>query len=638
MPKPEGTHHCTLCKMSFMSFDTVIRHLRRGHGGAGRMEAERLYSLQHRSNDHINVECPECNAKFKKDHIGQHVTCAHNYTDDERQSFLKRMGCEKPVEGEQMPFKCDHCASSFWTKRELNEHLDQEHPNGEKPSTSSPVNGLVCAVEGCSSVSGTHEELVAHCTATHKEATKQQFGIFAKYFENVDDFFEWKSDIEEETCTSFRLKPNNNANMAEYECHRAPSSSSSDPSSTKKLYAKPCSAFINCRMRKDGSIEAIGCTDHIGHAKEPQKLLLTLRQREEVRGLISKGVSAEEIIEQMKTKYDKQSRLHFLTSTDVALLDDNAVGEAPKVDEHVCPECGEGPMPLAKLRDHTSEVHRNISKLRQVEQDNQRERPSNYDIYYYCDFCLFSCFTHSVLESHLQTYHARNRSEYEPKLPTPTPVDCPKCGISFRTRYLLAVHCVGVHTTAMTDFSLVQISFDSWTQFEPWRTTMERDTQTVLVKSGMQAWNTKLIHSYHCQFDQTVVTSTQDEKEDKKPMNCPAFIQVMENEDGVLDCVACFGHLGHEMDGLPPEPKNENAEMKRDEENPKDKVEPCFLCGHFLPPEIDAEVCEEVEWCCCSNSECHLLAHEWCTRLFGKQCPECERGVLVGEPLELGGM
>lgn len=65
-----------------------------------------------------------------------------------------------------------------------------------------------------------------------------------------------------------------------------------------------------------------------------------------------------------------------------------------------------------------------------------------------------------------QTYHARNRSEYEQKLPTPTPVNCPKCDMSFRTRYLLAVHCVGVHTTAMTDFSLIQTSFDSWTQFE----------------------------------------------------------------------------------------------------------------------------------------------------------------------------
>ncbi|EYC28000.1 hypothetical protein Y032_0008g281 [Ancylostoma ceylanicum] len=597
------------------------------------MEAERLNSLQHRRNDHINIECPECNVKFRRDHIGQHVVFAHNYTDNERSAFLQRSGLEMPVGAGGVPFKCEHCASTFWTERDLSVHLEEEHPDIDKPSPSSSTNGFVCAVEGCDVISGSCEEFVAHCGVTHKKDTGQEFKIFEKYFDNIDDFLEWKSDIEEETCTSFRIARSNDAQLAEYECHRASSSISKDPSSTEKASGKPCTAFIKCRMRKDGSIEAICCTDHIGHAKEPEKLLLTLRQREEVRGLISKGMPAEDIIEQMKVKYQEQSRLHFLTCTDIALLDDTVSEDAPNADEHVCPECGEGPMPLMKLRRHTSEVHRNIQKP--AGGDKQREKPSKYNLYYFCDYCLFSCLTHSVMESHLQTYHARNRSEHEPKLPTPTPVDCPKCGNTFRTRYLLAVHCVGVHTTAMTDFSLIQISFDSWTQFEPWRTTMERDTKTVLVKSGMQAWNTKLIHTYHCQFDQTVVSSTQEEKEGKKPLTCPAFIQVIENEDGVLDCVACFGHLGHEMEGLPPEPKNENAEVKREEEIPKDEAVPCYLCGNLTPPEIDAEVCQEVKWCCCTDAECRLLAHEWCTRLFGKKCLECERGILVGESLEV---
>ena len=55
---------------------------------------------------------------------------------------------------------------------------------------------------------------------------------------------------------------------------------------------------------------------------------------------------------------------------------------------------------------------------------------------------------------------------------------------------------------------------------------MEKDTNSVLVKSGMQSWGTKLFHSYHCQFDQTVATSMHEGKENKKNICCPAFMEV----------------------------------------------------------------------------------------------------------------
>lgn len=41
------------------------------------------------------------------------------------------------------------------------------------------------------------------------------------------------------------------------------------------------------QTRSDGSVEVIGCTDHVGHTKSAEKLLLTSRQKEELRGLIS---------------------------------------------------------------------------------------------------------------------------------------------------------------------------------------------------------------------------------------------------------------------------------------------------------------------------------------------------------------
>ncbi|KHJ91872.1 zinc finger, C2H2 type [Oesophagostomum dentatum] len=238
------------------------------------------------------------------------------------------------------------------------------------------------------------------------------------------------------------------------------------------------------------------------------------------------------------------------------LLDESGSSSA-SYGEHSCPECNEGPMPLKQLRDHVSEKHPvKIKKEEPVETKEQKSQPKRAkaeNLYHVCDHCEFTCFTRSILESHLQVHHPDAVSESDVSLPSLSSISCPKCHMRFRTPYLFAVHCVGVHTTAMTDFSLMQISFNSWTQLEPWRTSMERDTNTVLVKSGMQAWGTKLFHSYHCKFDQTVATLSQEEKENKRNINCPAFVEVIEHEDGMLDCVACFGHLGHEIDGLPPE-------------------------------------------------------------------------------------
>lgn len=154
-------------------------------------------SLQQHRDDQISVECPECNVKFKKDHLSQHVAFVHHYTDNDSSGLLERVESEEPVEAveaAEMPFKCEQCPSSFRRKRELNTHLKKEHPtikqpNDPMPSTSSSTNGFVCAGEGCDFIIGDHEEFVAHCAAAHKEQTNQEFKIFEMCFDNIDDFF-----------------------------------------------------------------------------------------------------------------------------------------------------------------------------------------------------------------------------------------------------------------------------------------------------------------------------------------------------------------------------------------------------------------------------------------------------------------
>ncbi|VDK48070.1 unnamed protein product [Cylicostephanus goldi] len=274
-----------------------------------------------------------------------------------------------------------------------------------------------------------------------------------------------------------------------------------------------------------------------------------------------------DIVKQMRESYDEKSRLHYLTLEDLAQLDDPASPTASQ-DGESCQECDDEPM--SSNTDHqTLESHNINAVVAEEEHANEDDEAKEAkDIYYKCDSCQFSCFTRTVLETHMQ----------------------------------------------------------------PWRASMERDTKTVLIKTGMRPWNEKLFHFYRCNFDQTVANTSQENKENKTKIDCPAFIDVIEHEGGVLDCVAYFGHLGHEVEGMPPEEGAEVVSATVETKN-KDEV-PCQICGSIVPPEVDSVFCKKVKWCHCNNEECQSLAHEWCRRFMGSDCIKCKNGTLMmDEPL-----
>ncbi|KAK6053294.1 hypothetical protein COOONC_09202 [Cooperia oncophora] len=154
---------------------------------------------------------------------------------------------------------------------------------------------------------------------------------------------------------------------------------------------------------------------------------------------------------------------------------------------------------------------------------------------------------------------------------------------------------------------------------------MEKNTKSVLVKSAMQSFGQKIIHSHDCQFDKAVMSKSSETSKDKLK-NCPAFVKVVENEDGVLDCVGFFDHLGHSEESLDresPSRSKENAD--------KDATvsEPCILCGNDFPPEVDRRTTDYVQWLYCNVAECGSSAHVWCIQLLGNKCIKCEKGLLI---------
>ncbi|KAK6053293.1 zinc finger, C2H2 type [Cooperia oncophora] len=155
------------------------------------------------------------------------------------------------------------------------------------------------------------------------------------------------------------------------------------------------------------------------------------------------------------------------------------------------------------------------------------------------------------MDSHMQVYHPNTSEEGLFKVTTPIPesITCEKCQMTFRTKYQLAVHCISFHGNLSCNSFIVQTSFNSWAQFQPWLEKMEKNTKSVLVKSAMQSFGQKIIHSHDCQFDKAVMSKSSETSKDKLK-NCPAFVKVVENEDGVLDCVGFFDHLGHSEESL----------------------------------------------------------------------------------------
>ncbi|KAJ1363241.1 hypothetical protein KIN20_023063 [Parelaphostrongylus tenuis] len=181
--------------------------------------------------------------------------------------------------------------------------------------------------------------------------------------------------------------------------------------------------------------------------------------------------------------------------------------------------------------------------------------------------------------------------------------------------------------------SPIQASFTSWAKFEPWLEKVESTTNTTLIKTAVQSCGTKLIHSYNCQFSRAAKKS---HIENDDAIDCPAFVMVIENEEGILDCAAFFGHLGHQSnhtvceDVCKKEVEAETPTADTDGKVENGGVQPCCLCGNVVVPEIDAMTIAEDDWSCCSTEECKAMAHNMCIQLLGEICIQCERGTLIG--------
>ncbi|RCN42062.1 hypothetical protein ANCCAN_11987, partial [Ancylostoma caninum] len=133
-------------------------------------------------------------------------------------------------------------------------------------------------------------------------------------------------------------------------------------------------------------------------------------------------------------------------------------------------------------------------------------------------------------------------------------VACPACGKSLPSSIELAVHCENTHNNEGSDFTVLDVHFSTWRAFEMWKTRKERETVTKLVRRTSRTSSKGTTHMYLCQHSGRPNRKTDTEQEKKRnrkckrnSKHCPCFARVTQLRDETVDVVACFGHLGHEV-------------------------------------------------------------------------------------------
>ncbi|KAK5968877.1 hypothetical protein GCK32_002787, partial [Trichostrongylus colubriformis] len=543
---------CPMCDKQVEDQEELMEHVDEEHAAA--LQTNYTLHMTTSKSDILppemnfgHVSCPECGKFFKREHIGEHAIFVHNYTNRERQILLLHLGVELTTPIPHLTFKCDHCSRSFGKKHDLSDHLTSKHTD-KNPSTTTTGNAFACVFEGCGSSFNSIEEVVNHCARMHSMEAGQPFEIISASFDNMAEFRKWKSDMEKMTNATFCFRGRGDFHTAVYAC--ATSSTSRDEIESQNKKARTleqcCTAFIKCRPRSDGTVEAISCMDHVGHSRKTD-VPLSDEQKAEVGELLSNGTAASEIVNILKQKYGSDPGICNITCSDIALL-----GEPSSDGQGSGFECDEGQMTPQKS--HSDLLEACDDRIEGIRNDN--------DLYYSCEPCRRAEWP----KVFFQTYHPNDSGEnsHKTKFPLPESISCPKCRMVFKTKYQLAVHCVSFHGSFSSNAFIVQTSFVSWKQF-----------------------------------------------------------QVIENEDGVLDCVAFFDHLGHDEKSV------EGSEPATESEEDVEAEEVCYLCGNDVPPEVDAHTADYVAWIRCNVAECRSLAHEWCVELLGNKCAECENGLLV---------
>ncbi|EYC21780.1 hypothetical protein Y032_0018g3529 [Ancylostoma ceylanicum] len=214
----------------------------------------------------------------------------------------------------------------------------------------------------------------------------------------------------------------------------------------------------------------------------------------------------------------------------------------------ICCVCGHGPHRLNYLYDHLRKQHKWDEK--QIEQKKIEHQKRNAEKENYrCSICVKILGSIRSLKRHMEEIHAISELDIERGL-----VTCPSCGRKFAKNSDLARHCREQHSGGGNgqDYETIKGEFTSMQEFESWKESLEASATTTFAKRSSKHSKHGRKHYYICKYARRASADIHAEeyidaygRTKRVHHHCPAFLKVLERDDGTVHYEACVGHLGH---------------------------------------------------------------------------------------------
>uniref|UniRef100_A0A1B6EEE5 C2H2-type domain-containing protein n=2 Tax=Clastoptera arizonana TaxID=38151 RepID=A0A1B6EEE5_9HEMI len=318
--KTAGNFHCNICFGKFSTKANLTRHQNEKHA---LMDNE------------VIISCPGCNESFTRfnslirhinsRHKGECGTCSKcNKNFPDIQNLYKHMQDIHSSENNKAiknakTHQCELCDKSFIQKKNLNRHMSISH----KIECKTPPS-ILCPL--CDGAFHTVLILDKHLLENHNiELQKAN-----EEFDSIEDFKNWKSEIEKEDLAFFHFKASTE-NRSYYECHRSGPRKVMKTGEGDKLskcvntikIGKTCPARI-VATNVNGRIYVHSQRVHVGHTQSIQFLRLTREERDDLAGRLKAGIDPNQILDDIRESVVLQDqnditikRIHLVNKRDL---------------------------------------------------------------------------------------------------------------------------------------------------------------------------------------------------------------------------------------------------------------------------------------------------------------------------------
>ncbi|RCN30668.1 zinc finger, C2H2 type, partial [Ancylostoma caninum] len=230
----------------------------------------------------------------------------------------------KPRPKKQSQVKCSYCGKWYTSRLLMNRHMKAKHPTYTKAPS------IECGDPNCDVVCDRMSTLCEHVAQEHG---REDLIIEEFKFSDISKFNDWRKEVETGTVSKYVLSSSRTRASGDiqsyYLCHlsgyanrsRNPPSTLGRMRSTKKL-GRYCTAFMNTKEFKDGSVVVHCCLGHFGHGYDVRRLPLPNSVKYEITDLLLKGASTHTVYNTVRNKYSPAERGFYLQRYEVRNIAD----------------------------------------------------------------------------------------------------------------------------------------------------------------------------------------------------------------------------------------------------------------------------------------------------------------------------